>query len=75
MDELINMVSQKVGISAEQATTAVTTVLGFIKDKLPEPIASQVDNVMKGNVGDVLGSVTGGLGDVAKGVGGMLGGE
>jgi hypothetical protein len=75
MEELINMVSQKVGISPEQAATAVNTVVGFIKDKLPEPIASQVDNVMKGNMGDVLGGVTGGLGDLAKGVGGMLGGE
>ena len=40
--------SRKVGISAEQAEQAVNTVLGFLKDKLPEPIAGQLDNVVGG---------------------------
>ena len=37
MDELIKLVSQKTGLSAEMAKTAVETVVGFLKDKLPVP--------------------------------------
>jgi hypothetical protein len=68
MDELINKVAAKTGISPEQAKTAVTTVLGFLKDKLPAPIAGQIDNVMGG--GESAGA--GGVGDIAAKVGGFL---
>ncbi|HOT92866.1 MAG TPA: DUF2267 domain-containing protein [Anaerolineae bacterium] len=43
MDELIKLVSSKAGIQEAQARTAVETVLGFIKEKLPAPIAAQVE--------------------------------
>ena len=33
MDELVNLVAGKVGISPEQAEKAVTTVMGFLKEK------------------------------------------
>ena len=69
MDEVIKMVSDKIRVSQDQARTAVTTVVGFLKDKLPEPIASQLDGVMNGNFS--MDS----LGDVAKGIGGMFGGD
>jgi hypothetical protein len=61
MDELVKQVSAKTGISEEQARTAVTTVLGFLKDKLPAPIAGQIDGVVSGE-----GSTGGGLGDLAN---------
>ncbi len=63
MDELVNLVSQKTGISQDQARTAVTTVLNFLKERLPAPIAAQIDNVISGK----------GAGDVLGGLGGMLG--
>ena len=65
MEELVNLVSKKVGISKDMAKTAVTTVLGFLKDKLPAPIAAQIDGVLGGSTGPDLG--------VAKGLGGILG--
>jgi uncharacterized protein (DUF2267 family) len=68
MDELIKQVVSKTGISEDQARTAVTTVLGFIKDKLPAPIASQIDNAMTGEGGGVGGT----LGDLASKAGGLL---
>jgi len=67
MEELIKQVSAKAGISEEQARGAVTTVLGFLKDRLPEPIAGQLDNVVAGG-----GGLAGGLGDIAGKVGGMF---
>ena len=68
MDELIKQVVSKTGISEDQARTAVTTVLGFVKDKLPAPIASQIDNAITGEGGGVGGS----LGDLASKAGGLL---
>ena len=60
MEELINQVASKSGISEAQARDAVNTVLGFLKDTLPEPIAGQLDNVVAGG-----GGVAGSLGDIA----------
>jgi hypothetical protein len=67
MDELIKQVTAKTGISEDQARTAVNTVIGFLKDKLPAPIAGQLDNVVSGG-----SSAAGGLGDLANKVGGMF---
>lgn len=49
MDALIKMVAEKTGISEAQATTAVNTVFGFIKDKLPPGISTQVEAFIKGD--------------------------
>jgi hypothetical protein len=46
MDELIRTVAAKTGISEDQARTAVETVVGFIKEKLPEPLAGHVDSAL-----------------------------
>lgn len=59
MDELVKLVAQKTGISEDQARTAVTTVLDFLKQRLPAPIASQVDGVLSGKAGGVAGAVGG----------------
>jgi uncharacterized protein (DUF2267 family) len=59
MDELIKMVSSKAGITEAQAKEAVETVLGFLKDKLPPPVAGQVDAVLKGDLGGVAGALGG----------------
>jgi uncharacterized protein (DUF2267 family) len=65
MDELIKLVAKKAGISEAQAKQAVETVLNFLKDKLPAPLAGQIEAALKGDVS--------GLGDLAGGLGGMFG--
>ncbi len=67
MDELIKQVASKTGISEDQARKAVTTVLDFVKDRLPAPLAGQIDNVVsgEGGVGDAVG-------DIASKVGGLF---
>ncbi len=65
MDELIKQIVAKTGISEDQARTAVQMVTGFLKDKLPAPIAGQIDAVMSGS--------TPNLGDAGKTVGGLFG--
>jgi hypothetical protein len=69
MDELVNQVVQKTGISQDQANQAVQTVIGYLKGKLPEPIASQLDSVLGGQ------SSSGGMmGQAGQALGGMFGG-
>lgn len=63
MDELIELVSKKAKIDEKSAKVAVDTVLDFIKDKLPEPYASQLDNIVDGGQAD----------DIISGLGGLLG--
>jgi hypothetical protein len=66
VDELVKLVAQKTGISDAMAKQAVEIVLGFIKEKLPAPIAGQIDAVIGG------GDSTGGLGGI---LGGIMGGS
>ena len=51
MDELVNLVSQRAGITPDQAKIAVETVLGFLKQKLPAPVAAQLDSLLGGASG------------------------
>jgi len=60
MDELIKLAASKAGIPADKAKIAVETVIKFIKDKLPAPIAAQVDGILAG-------------GDISKTLGGLMG--
>ena len=73
MQEIINLVAQKTGIPTDKAQTAVTTVLGFLKERLPAPVAGQIDSLVAG--GGTPGGMTGGLADSMKGVTGMFGGK
>lgn len=63
MEEIIKLVMQKTGINEEQARGAVTAVIDFLKQKLPAPIAGQIDGVLSGS----------GVGDALKGLGGLFG--
>ena len=69
MDELVRLVSQKTGLSEEMSRQAVEVVLDYLKQKLPAPIAGQLDNVVAGSSEGLD------LGDIAsKGLGGLFGG-
>ena len=48
MDELIKTVSEKAGINPEQAKVAVSSVVEFIKGKLPM-IGEQVQGLLNGS--------------------------
>ena len=49
MKELINIIVQKTGISQENAQKSVQVMLGFLKTKLPTPIAAQLDSFIIAN--------------------------
>ena len=67
MEELIKLVSQNVGISEDLAKQAVETVLGYLKDQLPAPLAGQIHGLLGGE------GAPQGLGGLLQGLGGLLG--
>ncbi len=76
MDELVNQVAQRAGISQTQAQQAVQAVVDFLKQRVPGPVAAQLDNFVSGqgggmNMGNIGGQAQQGLNDL----GGMTGGN
>ena len=69
MDDLIQKVADKVGITTEQAKSAVDTVMEFVKDKFPD-IGGKMQGLVSGidKDGDGLD-----MGDVKDAVGGIFG--
>ncbi len=66
MDELVKMVAKKTGLTNDQAKMAVDAVLGFLKTKLPAPVAAQIDTVLGGAAAPT---------NLVEGLGGLLGGK
>ena len=64
MDELIKTVSEKAGISAEQAKTAVSSVFEFLKGKLPL-LGDQLQGLVSGN-GEGGGALAGAADAIKK---------
>ena len=46
MKELINTIVQKTGISEENAQKSVQVMLGFLKTRMPAPVAAQLDSFL-----------------------------
>ncbi len=70
MEAMIKAVADKTGVDPAMVAKVVPGVLEFIKDKLPESLASQLDGLLDGDSGD-----GGGVADtLKKGLGGLLGG-
>ena len=72
MDELISKVAKQANISGDQAKHAVESVMGFLKDKLPAPVADQINGVLNGKPFDPA-ALTSALGGHAGNVGDALG--
>jgi hypothetical protein len=66
MEELIGRVAEKAGISDEQARAAVNTVAEYLKEKVPAPYSSYIDNFMAGGSGSSGGFMSGGGGMAGK---------
>lgn len=72
MDDLINQITSRAGISQEQARTAVQTVLDFAKTRLPAPLATQLETALNdGNANTMMNEASKQL----SSLGGMFGGK
>ena len=67
MNELIQQLKSRVGLDDEKAHSAIQTVVEFLKQRLPGPVASQLDSAISGGGGmdalkdkasDILGRKT-----------------
>ncbi|MCH8340976.1 MAG: DUF2267 domain-containing protein [Chloroflexi bacterium] len=65
MDEIVKEVAQKADVSEEVARKTIKVVVELLKEKLPSPLAAQVDGILSGDAD---------VGDIVKGIGGLLGG-
>ena len=74
MEELINQITERTGIPHDVAKQAADVVIGFLKQKLPGPVGSQIDAALgmqapgdganqareaSGGIGHMLGSMFG----------------
>lgn len=46
MDELVKLVQKKTGLNRDQAVQAVEIVIGFLEERLPKPVAEQLDRLL-----------------------------
>lgn len=58
MEELIKRLQETVGLSSEDATKSVATLMEFVKEKLPVGLGDKVAGLMNGQLD--LGSLFGG---------------
>ncbi len=73
--DIIKTVAEKAGIGEAQAQIAVSVITGMLKDKLPAPIAGQIDSLLGGgNEGEGDGGIMDKAGDMLGGIKGMFGG-
>jgi len=62
--QLIERLTQQVGIPQDKAQAAVDTVVGYLKEHLPGPLGAQLDNAVSGEEGQ-----GGGMGQAARDIG------
>lgn len=60
MQELVNELVQKAGLTPEAAQKSVATTLEFVKSKLPSFLADKIEDLLNGKFD--LGSMLGGFG-------------
>jgi hypothetical protein len=65
MEDLVNEITKRTGLPADQARAAAQTTVDFIKAKLPESMRSYVDMALNSgiidDVADQAGNLLGGL--------------
>ncbi|MCA9902725.1 MAG: hypothetical protein KC547_02615 [Anaerolineae bacterium] len=75
LDGLVTDITNNSGVSPDIATTIIQIVLQFLGERLPEPLGSLLSGLVGGQ-SSAPGNDDGfGLDDIARGLGGILGGQ
>lgn len=61
MNELIEQLKSRAGLNDNQAHSAAQTVLDFLKQRLPQSVASQLDTVAAGGKVEGMAEKLGGI--------------
>jgi uncharacterized protein (DUF2267 family) len=72
MNEIVQQITQRVGIPEDKARMAVQLVLDHLKSRLPAPLASQLESHLGGDSGQSSADATDRLGSAITG---MMGGK
>lgn len=76
MNEIAQVLQQKLGLSDQQAQEAETAVIDLIKSKLPPEFQGAVGSLLGGGSADAAGqSQSGGLGGLLSAAQGLFGGN
>ena len=68
MNEIIQRLIEKTGLPEDKARMALDTVVQFLKERLPGPMAAQIDGFISGDSG-----MSGKVADMAAGLSGAFG--
>jgi len=50
MDEIVKIVMSKSGLPEDKSRLAIKAVIEFLKQRLPEPLGTQVESILTGAV-------------------------
>lgn len=65
MQELVQLIVERTGISEESATQAVDAVIAYVKQRAPAPVAAQLENYLTGETAaSAVGAAKGALGSM-----------
>jgi hypothetical protein len=77
MDQLVNQVAERTGITHDQARQAGETVVNFLRSRLPAPLAGRIDGLLgaanSSNLAQQAAQAFGGSGGMFGKPGGMFG--
>ncbi len=80
MNELVNEVASRTGLSPDQAQSAVTAAVEFLQARLPAPLGGALQSLLAGGSGDagagggLMGTLEEGLeGKAMSALGGLFG--
>ena len=74
MQDIIKLVTEKTGLSESKAQEVVQMALGFVKDKLPAGVGSQLDSFI-GSKGESNEKSDSTMGNILGGVSSLFGGK
>lgn len=66
MEGLLQQVMDKAGLDEEKAQQAIDAMMDFLRDRLPEPLAGQLEAMLGGEDGPDLGGLMDQLGGLFK---------
>lgn len=74
MEELVQKLSQKTGLSPDKSQEVVNVIVAHLKERLPAPLASGLDSYLAGGAaGDGDGSLVDKAKSMASGLSSMFG--
>lgn len=67
MEAVVKLIAERTGLPESTVEPVVKALLDLLKERLPEPLGTQVERVLQGESPDLD------VGDIAKGLGGLFG--